>query len=66
MSETTYKVSGIHCQSCVANISESVQAVAGVASVDVSPEKEEVIVRGDSFDDAAVRSAIADAGYEAA
>ena len=65
MSETTYKVSGIHCQSCVANISESVQEVGGVAAVEVDLDKDEVTVRGDSFDDTAVRSAIVAAGYEA-
>ena len=66
MTETTYKVSGIHCQSCVANISETVGRVEGVASVEVDREGERVVVRGQSFDDGAVRSAIAATGYEAA
>ena len=64
--ESVYTVHGIHCQSCVANISESVQEVAGVASVDVDLATEKVVVRGDSIDDDAVRAAIASAGYEAA
>lgn len=66
MSETIYTVRGIHCQSCVANISESVDAVDGVSAVEVDLEAEKVVVRGERFDDATVRAAIATTGYEAA
>ncbi|MQA99711.1 MAG: heavy metal transporter [Actinobacteria bacterium] len=66
MSETIYTVKGIHCQSCVMNISESVNEVTGVSSVEVDLEREAVAVRGDQFDDQAVRAAIAGAGYQAA
>ncbi|MDQ3962337.1 MAG: heavy-metal-associated domain-containing protein [Actinomycetota bacterium] len=66
MGELSYTVKGIHCQSCVANISENVGEVAGVSAVDVSLEEEKVVVRGDEVDDAAVRAAIAAAGYQAA
>lgn len=66
MTESTYTVRGIHCQSCVANITETVGAVAGVEAVEVDRQAERVVVRGESFDDAAVRQAIAATGYEAA
>lgn len=65
MGEKTYTVKGMHCQSCVANVSESVSEVTGVAGVDVDLATEKVVVKGD-FDDTAVREAIAAAGYQAA
>ena len=65
MTEKTYTVKGIHCQSCVANISETVGAVDGVAAVDVDRDGERVLVRGDAFQDTAVRDAIAATGYAA-
>lgn len=66
MSEVTYTVKGIHCQSCVDNISGQVGELAGVQSVQVDREANHVVVRGDGFDDASVRAAIQAAGYEAA
>lgn len=66
MSEQTYTVKGMHCQSCVANVSESVAEVTGVAGVEVDLDSEKVVVKGEDFDDAAVREAIAAAGYQAA
>ncbi len=65
MNETTYTVKGMHCQSCVANVSESVEEVEGVTAVNVDLASEKVVVRG-TFDDAAVRAAITSAGYNAA
>ena len=66
MDETTYTVKGIHCQSCVDNINGQVGALEGVTGVEVDRAAERVIVRGDGFDDASVRAAIAAAGYDAA
>lgn len=66
MTEVVYTVKGIHCQSCVNNISGAVEQVGGVEHVDVDPDTEQVVVRGDSFDDASVRAAIQAAGYKAA
>ena len=65
MTEETYTVKGIHCQSCVVNISETVGAVDGVTAVEVDRDGEKVLVRGDSFQDTAVRDAIAATGYAA-
>ena len=66
MSEKTYIVKGMHCQSCVANVSESITDVDGVTDVAVDLSAETVVVRGESFEDAAVRNAIEAAGYQAA
>ena len=66
MTEKTYTVRGIHCQSCVANIRESVGELAGISEVDVDLGTEKVVVRGEEINDAAIREAIASAGYEAA
>ena len=63
MSEISYTVKGMHCQSCVANVTEAVGEVPGVAAVDVTLEEDRVVVRGDSLVDGAIRAAIAEAGY---
>ena len=67
MSETTtYSVRGMHCGHCERAVAEEVSAVAGVTAVDVDLETKLVTVTGDSLDDAALRAAIEEAGYEAA
>lgn len=65
MSTTTYAVPEISCDHCVAAITGAVSPLDGVESVDVSVEAKTVTVTGD-FDDAAVRDAIDDAGYDIA
>jgi copper chaperone len=66
MSDKIYAVAGMHCQSCAANIRETVSELTGVAAVDVDLAAEKVTVRGEGFDDDAIRGAIAAAGYQAA
>ena len=66
MSELTYTVPAMHCGHCQAAVSEEVAAVPGVESVDVDLETKLVVGRGDGLDDAAIRAAIEEAGYEAA
>ena len=66
MSETTYSVPGMHCAHCERAVSEELSAVPGVESVDVDLESKLVVVRGDPLDDAALRAAIEEAGYEPA
>ena len=63
MSEITYTVKGMHCQSCVANVTEAVSELAGVAAVDVTLDDDRVVVRGDSLDDDVIRATIVAAGY---
>ena len=67
MSETvTYSVPAIHCAHCAMSIREEVSEVEGVEDVDVDLETKVVTVRGSAPYDAALREAIAEAGYEAA
>ena len=65
MGERTYAVEGMTCEHCVRAVTEEVGAVPGVAGVEVDLTAKRVAVRGEGFDDAAVRAAIAEAGYEA-
>lgn len=62
----SYEVPDIHCAHCALSIREEVSEVEGVEDVDVDLETKVVTVRGDDLDDAALRAAIAEAGYEAA
>ena len=67
MSETvTFSVPAMHCGHCERAVRDEVSAVAGVNSVDVDLETKLVTVTGDGLDDAALRAAIEEAGYEAA
>lgn len=66
MNEHTYTVPGMSCGHCKAAVTEEVQQVAGVESVDVDLETKLVVVRGDGVSDGDVRAAIVEAGYEAA
>ncbi len=61
---TTYLVPDISCDHCKTAITKEVSAVGGVASVDVDVENKTVTVEGG--DDAAIRAAIDEAGYDIA
>jgi copper chaperone len=62
----TYTVPAIHCEHCAMSIREEVSEVEGVDAVDVDLESKVVSIRGRGLDDAALRAAIEEAGYEAA
>lgn len=62
----TYTVPGMHCGHCTAAVTEEVSALEGVESVAVDLESKRVEVVGERLDDAAIRAAIEEAGYEAA
>jgi copper chaperone CopZ len=64
VSETvTYSVPAVHCAHCAMAIREEVSEVEGV---DVDLDSKVVTVRGSTLEDAALRAAIGEAGYEAA
>ena len=65
MSEITFRVPDMSCAHCEHAVGSGLQSVAGVESVDVDLETKLVVVRGESLDDAALRAAIEEAGYEA-
>jgi copper chaperone len=61
-----YTVPGMHCEHCTRAVAEELEAVPGVESVDVDLETKRVVVSGSALDDARLRAAIDEAGYEAA
>jgi copper chaperone len=61
-----YLVDGMSCGHCKAAVTEEVLAVPGVTEVEVNLETKRVLVHGEDLDDDAIRSAIDEAGYEAA
>ncbi len=67
MGETiTYTVPALHCGHCKASVTEELSEVEGVEAVDVDLDTKLVVVTGSGLDDAALRAAIEEAGYEAA
>jgi copper chaperone len=66
MQELSYTVAGMTCAHCTMAVTEEVEQVSGVSSVDVDLDAKRVVVRGPGFSDDAVREAIREAGYEAA
>jgi copper chaperone CopZ len=66
MSEIRYRVPGMSCGHCKQAVSEELRAVEGVESVEVDLETKLVVVHGSELDDARLRGAIEEAGYEAA
>ena len=65
MTTRTYSVPTVHCGHCVNAITGEVTRVEGVSDVTVDLDTKTVTVVGDA-DDAAVRAAIDEAGYEVA
>ena len=61
----TYVVPGMSCGHCVAAVTEEVTAIPGVTSVAIDLDTKAVVVHGDTLEDAAIRAAIVEAGYEA-
>ena len=60
---STYAVAGMTCEHCVQSVTEEVSAVPGVTGVDLDLAGGRMTVRGDA-DAAAVRAAVAEAGYQ--
>jgi copper chaperone len=68
MSSTkSYTVTGMTCAHCVASVTEEVQEIPGVEDVVVVLETGGLTVTSaESVDDAAVKTAVEDAGYQLA
>ena len=63
----TWTVTGMTCGHCVASVTEEVSEVAGVTDVAVDLDSGRLTVTSDApVDDAAVRAAVAEAGYAVA
>jgi len=67
METIVLKVAGMTCGGCVRSVGNVLKALPGVASAEVSLEKSEAKVAFDPAlaNQAALRKAIGDAGYEA-
>ena len=66
MSEKSYTVIGMTCGHCVLSVHEEVSEIDSVEAVDVDLSSGVLRVRGAEVSDAAVRGAVAEAGYEVA
>jgi copper chaperone CopZ len=66
MTEITFTVPDMSCSHCTHAVSSEISQVAGVDKVDVDLDSKLVTVHGHDLNDSALRTAIADAGYEAA
>jgi len=65
MTTRTYTVTGMTCSHCVRAVTEEVDEVTGVSDVTVDLDTGQVTVTADDrLDDAAVRAAVEEAGYE--
>ena len=64
MATRAYEVAGMSCQHCVNAVQGEVGRLAGVSAVDVDLSQGAVTVTGEGLDDAAIRAAIDEAGYE--
>ena len=65
MTEITYTVPDMSCGHCKQAVSGELSGVAGVETIDVDLDTKLVTVRGHDLDDAALRAAIEEAGYQA-
>lgn len=64
MATITYNVTGMSCQHCVNAITEEVTKVDDVDTVVVDLDNGTVTVTGAELDDASLKAAIDEAGYE--
>ena len=62
--EITYAVPGVSCEHCRVAITGEVEKLGGISAVAVDLEAKTVTVSGSALDDAAIRNAIDDAGYD--
>jgi copper chaperone CopZ len=67
MAESTYTVNGMTCEHCVGAVTSELTSLPGVTGVDVHLASGRVQVTSNApLDDAAVRAAVEEAGYEVA
>ena len=67
MSTATYTVTGMTCEHCVASVTEEISELPGVQGIDVDLPTGAVTVTSEQpLDEAAVRGAVEEAGYQLA
>ena len=60
----TLKIEGMSCKHCVTHVTEALEGVAGVEGAQVSLDSKSAVVTGATLDEAAMKAAVAEAGYE--
>jgi copper chaperone len=63
--DAVFRVPGMHCDHCVRAVESELRRVPGVERAEADLATKAVTVRGSALDGAALREAIAEAGYEA-
>ena len=58
-------VTGMHCEKCVARVTEALEGVEGVTGADVRLEDNAATVEGRGFDREALVTAVEGAGFQA-
>jgi len=67
MSESTYTVTGMTCNHCVASVTEEISEIDGVTDVAVDlPTGAVKVTSTKPIDDTAIRAAVEEAGYQLA
>jgi copper chaperone CopZ len=67
MSQRTYTVTGMTCGHCVTSVTEEITAINGVTDVAVDlPTGAVTVTSNEPVDEARVRAAVEDAGYQLA
>ncbi len=61
---STYTVQGMTCGSCATKVTHAVDQIPGVIETDVDVTTGRLTVAGPDVDDASVRKAISEAGYQ--
>jgi copper chaperone len=65
MAEVNYTVPDMSCGHCTTAVKSELALVPGVREVTVDLDTKRVVVRGEDLDDARLKAAIGEAGYEA-
>ncbi len=60
----TLTIEGMSCDHCVHHVKSALSELSGVDSAEVSLADNSAVVTGGALDDAAMRTAVAEAGYE--
>ena len=60
----TIFIGGMHCEHCVKAVNDALKALPGITSVTVSLEDNVATVSGPDPDDAAIKAAIEDTGFD--
>ena len=60
----TLSIEGMSCDHCVVHVRNALTGVAGVESAVVDLFENRAVVTGSSFEDSALKAAVAEAGYE--